>query len=544
MASNRRRTDGGAESKASRVSTSTTPRRAPHAAKATPMSARSAATQLFSARKSAAAPYSATRHGNRQPVDPRPIGDKGYLRASVQRLSDYLRGAGLNTACSSTRALTRPTARDFEDVCSFLFAALDPHWTKSPDRKFEDDVVDVFKTVKYPFQISKTGLCAVGTAHTWPALLAALLWLVDLVQHAKGNEAGKGDDGEAPRDDSETDERDGVASRLERAGAEGVFYEFVGDAYALFLRGDDEGCDELRRRLDLAFEVRGEALDLEFRGAEARVKDVQQRRSDAADSAQRLPATLEKRTLMRADHAAAAAEALGFEKLLNAADAEAAQSVSEAAMAQSDCDFALAKRKDVEDLRQRIVTERDEMLKLQVQKDQLCRDLEALQARRLEKADQLRQTRAAVCAALDPAAEHTLSYARRAAALLLVPRTAKNASGRDLSLGAVDEGDDVTRKHRQCAAAADRATAVKPALAEIADALRSRGVDVRAEAAQLRLEQDRAAQDAAAVKRPRLNLKGKPRQGSHCCGRQSRRDTRRGETTMVAVVGQTWTECS
>lgn len=42
--------------------------------------------------------------------------------------------------------------------------------------QIEDEVPLVFKRLRYPFQISKSALQAVGSPHTWPALLAALAW--------------------------------------------------------------------------------------------------------------------------------------------------------------------------------------------------------------------------------------------------------------------------------------------------------------------------------------------------------------------------------
>ena len=35
-------------------------------------------------------------------------------------------------------------------------------------------VPQLYKRLKYPFQISKSNLTAVGSPHTWPSLLAAL----------------------------------------------------------------------------------------------------------------------------------------------------------------------------------------------------------------------------------------------------------------------------------------------------------------------------------------------------------------------------------
>lgn len=49
--------------------------------------------------------------------------------------------------------------------------------------KIEDDVPAFFKKIKYPFQISKTALVAVGSPHTWPTLLGALVWLAELLAY-------------------------------------------------------------------------------------------------------------------------------------------------------------------------------------------------------------------------------------------------------------------------------------------------------------------------------------------------------------------------
>lgn len=46
--------------------------------------------------------------------------------------------------------------------------------------KLEDDVPFFFRMLNYPFQISKSALYAAGSPHSWPNLLAALAWLVDL----------------------------------------------------------------------------------------------------------------------------------------------------------------------------------------------------------------------------------------------------------------------------------------------------------------------------------------------------------------------------
>ena len=45
-----------------------------------------------------------------------------------------------------------------------------------------EDVPGYFKALGYPFIITRSSMHAVGTLHTWPKLLAALVWLVDLLK--------------------------------------------------------------------------------------------------------------------------------------------------------------------------------------------------------------------------------------------------------------------------------------------------------------------------------------------------------------------------
>jgi kinetochore protein NDC80 len=45
----------------------------------------------------------------------------------------------------------------------------------------EEEVPALFKRLRYPFGISRSALFAVGSPHTWPGLLAALVWLTELL---------------------------------------------------------------------------------------------------------------------------------------------------------------------------------------------------------------------------------------------------------------------------------------------------------------------------------------------------------------------------
>lgn len=58
---------------------------------------------------------------------------------------------------------------------------MDPHCKNQG--KIEDEVPALFKRLRYPYTISKSALFAVGSPHTWPGLLAALVWLTELLYY-------------------------------------------------------------------------------------------------------------------------------------------------------------------------------------------------------------------------------------------------------------------------------------------------------------------------------------------------------------------------
>lgn len=119
-------------------------------------------------------------------VDPRPLGDKAYINSCIRQLISFLSSRGFDSALSP-RTLAAPTAKEFAALCLFLFRQADENFKFGS--KTEDDVPTVFKQLRYPFQISKSALYAVGSPHTWPSLLTALSWLVQMYIYEE--EAGR-----------------------------------------------------------------------------------------------------------------------------------------------------------------------------------------------------------------------------------------------------------------------------------------------------------------------------------------------------------------
>ena len=65
-------------------------------------------------------------------------------------------------------------------LLQFIYCQIDPAFKMGV--KMEEEVPRVLKMLGYPFNISKSSMHAAGTPHTWPYLLAALVWMVELVK--------------------------------------------------------------------------------------------------------------------------------------------------------------------------------------------------------------------------------------------------------------------------------------------------------------------------------------------------------------------------
>lgn len=174
----------------------------------------------------------ASFHGGKisQPrTDPRPLNNRGFQQECIRTLTGYLLTHGYNVAIS-TKLLVSPASKDILNIVQFLFQKVDPN-LKLPG-KVEEDVPVVFKRLGYPFQISKSALYAAGSPHTWPGLLAALVWLVQLLMHEESSEGVKTFD--------ETEEQ--------------PFFENLSQSYKCFLAGDDEECERLNAVFRKQFE--------------------------------------------------------------------------------------------------------------------------------------------------------------------------------------------------------------------------------------------------------------------------------------------------
>ncbi|DBA77729.1 hypothetical protein WJX79_003286 [Trebouxia sp. C0005] len=189
--------------------------------------------------------------------DPRPVSDKAYQHDCIRQLIEYLSTHGYEHAVSP-KTLTSPMSKDVFSIVQFLLRQVDPNM--KPLGKMEEDVPQLFKHLKYPFQISKSALFAVGSPHTWPGLLAAINWVVELLNYAEKADEAKTD----VFDDKQRSEHD--------------FFEYVAKSYKYFLAGDD---------------YQSRAVDDEIaQEAEDKVQEIKQRNQQLQQANEQLQARL------------------------------------------------------------------------------------------------------------------------------------------------------------------------------------------------------------------------------------------------------------
>lgn len=155
----------------------------------------------------------------------RPIKDKQWQAEQAENLIEFLIAANYNHHISP-KILMTPTRKNFECIFQFLYRILDPHMEWS--NKFEDDVILIFKRLRYPFEVKKSALHAVGSPQYWPQLLAALSWLLETIKYALAAEQEAGSNDFLTEEDPNHDD------------GEKLTYQYLQTAYRSFLAGEDE----------------------------------------------------------------------------------------------------------------------------------------------------------------------------------------------------------------------------------------------------------------------------------------------------------------
>lgn len=216
----------------------------------------------------------------KQMEDPRNVREKGFVRQSLQRLIEFLVENNYDRQISP-KQLEAPTTKDFLHILTFLYNQIDPRFVLGAN--VAEEVPAMFKRLRYPFNISKSHLQAVGSPHAWPSLLAALVWLTELLQYERQTEQAK--------------EEDALSTNV---NSDKVFFDFLSKAYVSFLDGTDEAeGDALENELAQNFAEKDAAMMKEVERVRMANEKMEEEIVDLSDS--KLEDLQEKRELLIKD---------------------------------------------------------------------------------------------------------------------------------------------------------------------------------------------------------------------------------------------------
>lgn len=342
--------------------------------------------------------------------DPRNIKDKTFQTQCIHALVQFLLEQGYNQSISP-KILTAPSSKDFFLIFQFLINQLDANF-QYIQQKPEEDCPAIFKTLKYPVAVSKRSLLSVGSPHTWPALLAALAWLVELLNYYKKWVELR-----------ESEEEDDAK----------IFFQYLTNAYKSFLAGEDS-FTILEQDLEQKYAQRNKALMEETRQFEERAQRCRDEVQCLKNAPTRLATLQQKKQILDRDSEKFAQLISTLEshkqqqekklqqarQILASAEAELETALKEKAALEKKLQQQEMNHVDVERIKQEIAQLDESLRTVQKQQEELKRDIWTKEI--------------AVTKAFEEADQKVKEYNSKAISLSLIPNTTKQANGVDFSL--------------------------------------------------------------------------------------------------------------
>eukprot|EP00891_Asterochloris_glomerata_P003608 jgi/Astpho2/3608/e_gw1.00058.8.1_t len=396
--------------------------------------------------------------------DPRPISDKGYQQNCARLLIQYLSTHSYEHPVS-LKTLASPMSKDVFNIMQFLLRQVDPHIKAFG--KIEDDVPTLFKQLKYPFQISKSALFAVGSPHTWPSLLAALGWLVELLNYSEKAEQARPD----AFDDKQRSETD--------------FFEYVARSYRFFLAGedyqsqavDDEKAQELEERAG-EVKLRNQAIQQENEGLQAEL-----------DAMRRAPSAVAAARSKKAEHASDRQKFVQLNENLQSHKVTLQRKLQERqGDLQSKQQLLAAVEKDNSEMRVTVgqqTVNKDDVVRMNQEKTKQTEILSHASSQREALEGRVYEQEVALEHRFDELEAAVQAYYTSAERLQLIPSTAKRTAGVQYELQVNRGGATATE-----IVSVDFKGTVKPALGRLRDNLATRARELSQELLALQEKRD------------------------------------------------------
>ena len=368
-------------------------------------------------------PQTPTRRGslykqgasNAPKKDPRPIGNKEYTAEMIEKLIMYMMSNGY-THPLSPKLLMTPTGKEFANMISFLFRKFDPNFKLQG--KIEDEVPLFFKRLRYPFPISKNALYAVGSPHTWPAVLGALTWMVELLTYREQAEA----------------ERNKRLHQDAYATGQKVFFEFTARAYQHFLAGEDEQVAAMEEQLRMQFQERDKELAKEVAELEAKAQSLRSQLKAEEERESPVVALEEKKRAFEVELDKLTTQESNLRAEKEQLEVKLLEHTTEAEQQEAEC---VAIEAEIADLKERIAAQDirpEDVEKMNFDRRQLEESLEKVREDKDAVEKEIWEVEAGIDKKVQELELIVAEYNEEASKYKLVPQVAKRAEGVNLAI--------------------------------------------------------------------------------------------------------------
>jgi SMC interacting uncharacterized protein involved in chromosome segregation len=190
--------------------------------------------------------------------DPRPIKSTNFQSEEINLILTFLMNHEYPEDVSF-QELQSPRTDRVKRLLTDLMSLIDPASANALARgeeSFEKAVSGFFRRIHYPINMSVKALTAVNTSSTWPTVLAAMGWLVRLVQYQESLEARVLEDGNIMVTTTDGGNDSGKEHANLQMQQETEFAKIIIHSYHAFMSGDDERQEALKEQLKSGFEDR------------------------------------------------------------------------------------------------------------------------------------------------------------------------------------------------------------------------------------------------------------------------------------------------
>ena len=295
----------------------------------------------------------------------------------------------------------------------FLFRLLDGSY--SMVSRMEEEVPLVFKALRYPFGISKTGLTAVGSPHTWPALLASIAWLLELLEYDQRVRESE-EDGEGA------------------GGDERFFFNYLQSSYAAFLSGDDDAFESLDSEIADTFGAKHDEIREETDAARRESETLRAELTRLQSKGEELPAAQSRRDDFLSDREKFLKLISDLEAHRDALQSKLDASIEEADAAEAAADEAEAEVGHLQDTLEHQEMSVEDVRQTEERREYLQQQAKAAVAKREQAQRASFEAGMEVQRAIEGLQASVEEYHRTAAELRLLPPDDKHAKGTDFEV--------------------------------------------------------------------------------------------------------------